>query len=62
MDTFHLKLTTTDTYWKEIDLKISFTDDQLYGTLGFGGFAGDLKQVCQMIKSIIRKEPVHYIG
>lgn len=61
-DTFHIKLTTTDPYWKEIDLKITFTDSQLYGTLGIGGFAGDFKQVCQIIKNIIRKEPVHYIA
>lgn len=61
-DTFHVKLTTTDPYWKEIDLKITFTDSQLYGTLGIGGFAGDFKQVCQIIKNIIRKEPVHYVA
>ena len=54
-DTFHLKLTTTDPYWSEIDLKIDFTDSQLHG---LGGFAGDMQRVCQTIKSIIRKEPV----
>ena len=54
-DTFHLKLTTTDPYWESIDLKIDFTDSQLHG---LGGFAGDMQRVCQIIKSIIRKEPV----
>lgn len=54
-DTFHLKLTTTDPYWGEIDLKIDFTDSQLHG---LGGFAGDMQRVCQIIKSIIRKEPI----
>lgn len=54
-DTFHLKLTTTDPYWNEIDLKIDFTDSQLHG---LGGFAGDMQRVCQIIKGIIRKEPV----
>lgn len=58
-DSFHLKLTTTDPYWKEMDLKISFTDSQLYGTIGFGGFAEEFKQVCQILKSIIRKQPLH---
>lgn len=57
VDTFHLKLTTTDPYWEEIDLKIDFTDSQFYG---LGGFAEDMQQVCQLIKSIIRKEPLYY--
>lgn len=62
VDSFHLKLTTTDPYWKEIDLKIEFTDSQLYGVAGFGGFGKDLRQVCQFIKDIIRKEPFHYVS
>ena len=57
VDSFHLKLTTTDPYWREIDLKIEFTASQLNG---LGGFAGDMKQVCQVIKDIIRRQPVHY--
>lgn len=56
-DTFHLKLNTTDPYWGEIDLKIDFTGNQLHG---FDGFGEDMQEVCQMIKSIIRKEPVFY--
>lgn len=60
VDSFHLKLTTTDPYWKEIDIKIEFTDTTLYGIAGIGGFAGDMTQVCQFIKDIIRKEPLNY--
>lgn len=56
VDSFHLKLTTTDPYWKNIDLKIEFTTSQLNG---IGGFAGDMKRVCRIIKDIIRKQPVH---
>ena len=58
IDTFHLKLTTTEPYWKEMDLKIDFTDDQLYG---IGGFAKDMKTVCQIIKTIVRKESLSCI-
>lgn len=57
-DSFHLKLTTTDPYWEKIDLKIDFTDSQLYG---IGGFAKDMRQVCQTIKSIILKKPIYHI-
>lgn len=57
VDSFHLKLTTADPYWGEIDIKIEFTDSQLHG---FGGFAKDMQQVCQIIKNIIRKEPVFH--
>ena len=56
VDSFHLKLTTTEPYWKDIDLKIEFTASQLNG---LGGFAGEMKQVCQIIKNIIRKQPVY---
>lgn len=55
VDCFHLKLTTTDPYWRDIDLKIEFTTSQLNG---LGGFADDMKRVCQIIKSIIRRQPV----
>lgn len=57
-DTFHLKLTTTDPYWGEIDLKIDFTDSQLHG---LGGFAGDMKKLCQIIKTIVRRESLSCI-
>lgn len=60
VDSFHLKLTTTDPYWEKIDLKIEFTSSQLNGQTGFGGFADDMKRVCQTIKSIIRKQSVHF--
>lgn len=60
-DSFHLKLTTTDPYWKNIDIKITFTHDQLYGTFGVGGFDEDWKMVCQIIKSIIRRQPLSYL-
>lgn len=58
-DCFHLKLTTTDPYWGEIDIKIDFDEDQLHG---FGGFGEDMQRVCQMIKNIIRKEAVCYVS
>lgn len=57
VDAFRLKLTTTDPYWEHMDLKIEFTDSQLND---FGGFAGEMRQVCQLIKCIIRKEPLFY--
>lgn len=57
VDSFHLKMTTTDPYWKNVDLKIEFTTSQLNG---IGGFAGDMRRVCQIIKDIIRRQPVHY--
>lgn len=56
-ESFQLKLTTTDPYWKEMDIKIDFTSTQLHG---LGGFAKDMRQVCQIIKNIIRKEPIRY--
>lgn len=55
IDCYHLKLTTTDPYWGEIDIKIDFDEKQLHG---FGGFGEDMQRVCQMIKNIIRKEAV----
>lgn len=58
VNSFHLKLTTTEPYWKEIDLKMEYTDDQLYS---LGGFANDMKKACQIIKAIIRKESLSYI-
>lgn len=58
VDSFHLKLTAADPHWPEIDLKIEFTNTQLHG---LGGFARDMQQVCQFIKSIIRREPISYV-
>ena len=58
VDYFMLKLTTTDPYWENLDLKITFSTSQLHG---IGGFARDMQEVCQIIKSIIRKEPLSFI-
>lgn len=52
-DYFRLKLTTTDLYWNEINLKINFRTDQLYG---IGGFFNEMVELCRMIKDIIRNE------
>lgn len=52
-DYFRIVLTTTDPYWPEIEEKIRFDSDFLYG---FGGFADELKSICQIFKQIIRKE------
>lgn len=53
-DYFRLVLTTSDPYWPEIEIKISFdSPDDIYG---FGGFGEDLKKMCQICKHIVRKE------
>lgn len=52
-DYFKIVLTTTDPYWPEIEEKINFDTNRLYG---FGGFAEDLKAICQIFKQVIRKE------
>ena len=54
-DYFRLCLTTTDPYWPAVDLKITFTPSQLYG---IGGYHKDVEDGCQMIKRIVRKEPI----
>lgn len=58
-DYFKLKLTTSDPYWPELEIKIDFNLDDLYGLRGYGSFDGQLKMICQMFKHIIRKEPVN---
>lgn len=59
-DYFKLKLTTTDPYWPELEIKINFNLDDLYG-LRFGpAFNKQLKSVGQMFKHIIHKEPVNF--
>lgn len=55
VDYFKLKLKTTDPYWENIELKISFTRSQLYG---FYGFADEMKTICQILKKIVRREDV----
>lgn len=57
-DYFKLKLTISDSYWPEMELKISFVDSQLHG---YGGFGGQMERICQLLKHIVRKEPVTII-
>lgn len=52
-DYFRLKLATADPYWREINLKIDFRTDELYG---FNGFSNELVELCRMLKYIIRKD------
>lgn len=52
-DYFQLKLTTTDPYWSEINLRINFRLDELYG---FNGFSDEMVELCRMLKSIINRE------
>ena len=59
VDYFLLKLATTDPYWKDIEIKIQFTTSQYFG---LGGFHKDMRQVCQLLKNIVRREPLSYIG
>jgi hypothetical protein len=55
-DYFRLVVTTTEPYWPEIELKIHFdSPDDIYG---FAGFGEDLKKMCKVMKSAVRKEPV----
>ncbi|MDE6516883.1 MAG: DUF4428 domain-containing protein [Acetatifactor sp.] len=60
-DSFKLKLTTSDPYWPEVEIKITFNLDELYGLNFKTPFADQLKMMCQMFKHIIRKEPVDII-
>lgn len=52
-DYFQLKLTANDPYWSEINLRIDFRLDRLYG---FNGFSDELVELCRMLKSIINRE------
>lgn len=52
---FKLKLTTTDVYWPEIFIKISFTTTELKGLYGF---APQMEAIGQLFKHIVRKEPI----
>ncbi len=54
-DYFVLKLTTTDPYWPDLGLRISFSTDELHEFLGFDD---EMETVCQMFKHIVRGEPV----
>lgn len=55
-DYFKLKLTTTEPYWPELVLKINFCANQLHGVVGLGGFDRELKEICQLLKRIVRRE------
>lgn len=55
-DYLKLCLTTTDPYWPDLELKFNNPDNELYS---FGGCAEELKTVCQILKRIVRREPVH---
>lgn len=57
-DYFKLKLTISDPYWPELEIKITFFSDNLYGLNGYVAFDRQLTMICQMFKHIIRKEPV----
>lgn len=62
VDSFHIKLTTTEPYWKNIDIKIEFASGQIYGFTGLSAFGQEMKQLCGIIKCIIRKEHISYAG
>lgn len=53
VDYFKLKLKTTNPYWENIDLRITFMESRLYG---LHGFAGEMKEICQILKKIARRE------
>lgn len=54
-DYFRIKLTTTESYWREMELEISFYADELYG---YGGFGKEFREVCQLFKKLARRESV----
>lgn len=57
-DFFKLKLRFSDSYWPDMEIKISFFKDDLYGTNGYYGFDRQLIAICQFFKHVVRKEPV----
>lgn len=54
-DTMTLRLTTTDPYWPEIELKFINPDTDLYGV---GGSYKEMERICQVFKRAARREPV----
>lgn len=54
-DYFRIKLITTESYWREMELRINFYADELYG---YGGFGKELKEVCRLFKKFARREAV----
>lgn len=56
VDYFRLVLKTTEPYWPELTIEISFdSPDDIYG---FGGFGHDLEMMCRVLKSASRGENV----
>lgn len=53
-DWFYIQLKTTDPYWPDLELKITFDIDKLHGPFGFGK---QLEAVCNTFKGIIGKNP-----
>lgn len=60
-DFFKLKLTFSDAYWPDMEIKITFFIDSLYGRNGYYGFDRQLTALCQFLKHVVRKEPVNII-
>ena len=58
-DFFKLKLTTSDPYWPDLEIKISFFLDNLYGWNGYYGFDRQITAICQFFKHVVRKEPIN---
>ncbi len=52
---YWLKLETTNKYWPSIELKLSATDNQMFG---FGGASKEMSVICQVFKRIVRKETI----
>ncbi len=53
---YYLKLTTTNEYWPAINLKLTCTEDQMFG---FAGYNKEMGVICQIFKRIVRKEAVN---
>lgn len=49
-DYFQLRLSVNDPYWSEINFRIDFKLNELYG---INGFSNELVELCRMLKSII---------
>lgn len=55
VDHFYIRLKTTDPYWPDMEIKLTFTADQLHG---FTGFGKPLVIICNALKSMVRREGV----
>lgn len=58
-DYLMMELTTTNTYWPTISIKMDVTNRDLGGFLGIGG---SMKEIGQLMKGIVRKENIHWGG